>query len=468
MDNLIKGFGAHESEKDPRNIQHADISLAAAVPLIKGGVSYIPSDIHDQHQVGICTAIDRTQLREKQTGKQYSADFQYLLQKKYYDGNWDEGSSILNANKVAFKYGFLPILEWTHTIEDDRKLPYSQYIAKLQIVSDIEIQRLLGLCIDKIAGYAQVDVTDPQMIAQAIINSPQQAGIQCRFWVDSNWWTSVTGVVSWNSKDIDPLRAPAQLNGGHSIAASLFDFTLGHLFEHPNTWGINWNMEGRGHINWDNYKMTEAWVDLETTPVVNQFPTIKIGSKGIVVQTLQSMLNSLISADLLVDGNFGPKTQRVVMIFQTQNKLKVDGIVGPITWAKLQSLPIPTPQPKSLLNAIIQVESKGDDNAIGDLTLVNHAYGALQIRQGVCDNVNAKFGTTYQAQDCLGNRSTSIDIWNKYWLVYPSIVTNEDKARSWNGGPAWKTVYYLTNKTSGQITYCNNLDIYWSKVQKYL
>lgn len=121
-------------------------------------------------------------------------------------------------------------------------------------------------------------------------------------------------------------------------------------------------------------------------------------------------------------------------------------------------------KPMTYLEATIQVESGGDDNAIGDKNLTNHAYGCLQIRQGVCDTVNTHYGTTYKAQDCLGNRQVSIDIWNKYWPLFPALVTDEDKAKAWNGGPGWKLYY----GKQGYEKYTANLDIYWSKINKYL
>ncbi len=126
-----------------------------------------------------------------------------------------------------------------------------------------------------------------------------------------------------------------------------------------------------------------------------------------------------------------------------------------------------------LIDAIAQTESGGstphfplvgDDNAIGDRTLVNKAYGCLQIRQGVVDQVNAKLGTTYKAQDCLGNRDLSVLIWNTYWTIFTKLVTDEDKAKAWNGGPGWKSIY----NTSGYTTYSHNLDLYWATVQKWL
>ena len=66
--------------------------------------------------------------------------------------------------------------------------------------------------------------------------------------------------------------------------------------------------------------------------------TIKKGSKGGDVKTLQTMLNVIDNANLDVDGIFGSGTQSAVKKFQRANGLSADGIVGPKTWAVLESL----------------------------------------------------------------------------------------------------------------------------------
>lgn len=57
--------------------------------------------------------------------------------------------------------------------------------------------------------------------------------------------------------------------------------------------------------------------------------TIKIGSKGEDVKTLQKLLG------LTVDGDFGVNTDKKVKEWQTANNLAADGIVGVKTWEKL-------------------------------------------------------------------------------------------------------------------------------------
>ena len=63
-------------------------------------------------------------------------------------------------------------------------------------------------------------------------------------------------------------------------------------------------------------------------------PTLRLGSRGASVKTLQSILNEH-GAHLTVDGIFGNLTKLAVISFQGLNDLQKDGIVGRKTWEKL-------------------------------------------------------------------------------------------------------------------------------------
>jgi Putative peptidoglycan binding domain len=327
-------FGALESKFDNRTISY-EPTLAAL--FTQGGVDYLPTDIENQHTVGICTAISLTQERGKSNKKKYSADFQYLLQKKFYDLNWAEGSSILNALKVGKKYGFLPTDKWTHTTEADRNLTYMDYILKLQSIPDTEIQRLLGLCVDKILGYSQIDVNSPVAIARAIGESG--AGIICRFQVGKEWWTP-----SWLPKDINPLRPPVQVISGHAIVMSKFDYNFTTEQSLANTWGAQWNKEGTGEVIWDNYRPTESWI------IVNKIyflKDLKLGMTDPDVKLLQQFLNShgyaVAQSGAGSLGNeteyFGSLTQKALIKFQIANNIQPSvGYFGIITRTRVNSI----------------------------------------------------------------------------------------------------------------------------------
>jgi GH24 family phage-related lysozyme (muramidase) len=59
--------------------------------------------------------------------------------------------------------------------------------------------------------------------------------------------------------------------------------------------------------------------------------TVKLGSKGEDVKVLQKFLG------LNPDGDFGPNTDRKVKEWQKANGLLADGIIGPKSWALIQS-----------------------------------------------------------------------------------------------------------------------------------
>lgn len=63
--------------------------------------------------------------------------------------------------------------------------------------------------------------------------------------------------------------------------------------------------------------------------------TVKQGSNGSEVATLQAKLNELGNYGLTVDGIFGLKTETAVKDFQKKNNLTVDGVVGQKTWTAL-------------------------------------------------------------------------------------------------------------------------------------
>lgn len=81
---------------------------------------------------------------------------------------------------------------------------------------------------------------------------------------------------------------------------------------------------------WDLSGLSEKPVNENYVPPP---PTLMKGSSGEAVKVLQSKLG-MVGAD--VDGEFGKKTKEAVIAFQKKKGLKpADGIVGPMTWAKL-------------------------------------------------------------------------------------------------------------------------------------
>lgn len=106
---------------------------------------------------------------------------------------------------------------------------------------------------------------------------------------------------------------------------------------------------GNAKLKWSEYGLLSKYVDYgqydipATEPAkTTSKPVLKLGSKGKDVRYLQEKLNAL-GYNLVVDGEFGPKTEGAVKDFQKSYKLTKDGIVGPLTWDKLESVDISEP-----------------------------------------------------------------------------------------------------------------------------
>jgi len=107
-------------------------------------------------------------------------------------------------------------------------------------------------------------------------------------------------------------------------------------------------------------------------------------------------------------------------------------------------------QEDKLVKAIIQVESAGDDGAVGD---GGKSVGCLQITEQMVDDVNRISGLGYQYTDRT-DRQKSIQMYCIYTNHYSNNESDEVKARRWNGGP---------NGDRKQATV-----EYWRKVKSHL
>lgn len=109
-----------------------------------------------------------------------------------------------------------------------------------------------------------------------------------------------------------------------------------------------------------------------------------------------------------------------------------------------------------LLDALERVESNGNARAVGDN---GRALGCLQIWSSVVADVNRLTGSCYRHADAF-DRATARDIARAYLNHYASPkrigrpVTDQDRARIWNGGPTG----HRKAATTG----------YWSKVRRAL
>ncbi|MEG4573042.1 peptidoglycan-binding domain-containing protein [Microcoleus sp. N3A4] len=72
-------------------------------------------------------------------------------------------------------------------------------------------------------------------------------------------------------------------------------------------------------------------------PICSSLPTLQRNNSTAANQNVRYLQQSLVKKGdpLTTDGFFGTKTEQAVIKFQKQNKIAVDGIVGPKTWSLL-------------------------------------------------------------------------------------------------------------------------------------
>jgi peptidoglycan hydrolase-like protein with peptidoglycan-binding domain len=144
-------------------------------------------------------------------------------------------------------------------------------------------------------------------------------------------------------------------------------------------------------------------------------PTISPGATGNAVRRLQRALRRTPDLDLVVDGQFGPKTEDAVKQFQQGAGLVMDGVVGPLTWAALpDGGPMPT------------LEEGANGNVVKSLqqVLANGAPGAWNTGPGPIDGA---FGphtkASVEAFQAWGGVASDGVVGDQTWSVSPHAAS---------------------------------------------
>ena len=105
--------------------------------------------------------------------------------------------------------------------------------------------------------------------------------------------------------------------------------------------------------------------------------TLKLNSRGTLVEYLQSLLNTLGFGNLTVDGIFGNKTRDSVLNFQRNFSLVQDGIVGNNTWNKLLLFSYIVPTDVQYGYNILSINLDGLKSKYPFLDIGNIGYSSL-------------------------------------------------------------------------------------------
>ncbi len=136
------------------------------------------------------------------------------------------------------------------------------------------------------------------------------------------------------------------------------------------------------------------------------YSTVKKGSKGSDVKTLQTMLNKVDNAGLDVDGVFGSGTEKAVKAFQKSQKLTVDGIVGKNTWAAL--------------------EKAYNSSAKSTLKIDSGNYNPVSLVKGKSYSIKGKISSNYKIT------SVTVGVYKTNGTATDYVKTVKPNAKSYN------------------------------------
>lgn len=129
--------------------------------------------------------------------------------------------------------------------------------------------------------------------------------------------------IIWNNRIVAGRDGPSpwvwRKGKGHTLHLHLSVEEDERLYDDDSDWKFN-------------LKPTSEEMNAAPIPAL---PKLRSGMTGEWVKRLQEALNEAVDARLTLDGDFGPKTDRAVRIFQKERGLVADGVVGPYTWQQL-------------------------------------------------------------------------------------------------------------------------------------
>jgi peptidoglycan hydrolase-like protein with peptidoglycan-binding domain len=169
----------------------------------------------------------------------------------------------------------------------------------------------------------------------------------------------------------------------------------------------------------------------EPLPGTTIHPTVRQGSRGPAVEELQQKLNADGAAPPLVaDGIFGPMTRAAVVAFQQKYGLSPDGIVGPLTWGKIDEL--------GLASDVGRVERQWEEEVGGRIYGMTSRYTWRILDDEVKIAVKLRF-TGVAAPAAV---ATSFDAIHRTWNCFKAInaTTNQE----------YKIVFEAQQVTSGE------------------
>ncbi len=367
---IVEIPGAFPSPKDSRTIVEKATMWQRFSTAVIGVTETFKQfkNIYSQDWVGICTAAAFITGLWEATGKRYSEDFQYFLQKKYHDNvvysgqswfqPWFEGSSPYASISTAHKYGVLPKEEMDKYFIRNPQEKYPVYIDRLVKAMTPAVEaELLAKCEKIVTGYSK---TDNSLASMVTAMSEPNCFLQHRFECGNTWYgKTIEGAyysAYYSGSKIEPITVPYPTAAigvnGHQVSGAGVRNNRTYI---ANTFGPSWTGDGHAEID---YMPTETWKVYvnKTAPVIEKelllikksefkFRFTKFMGYSIKYSYDVEMLHHVLMFENCMDfipkaqrGYFGLKTIAGVRRFQQKYGILTTGFVGKLTLAKLNEL----------------------------------------------------------------------------------------------------------------------------------
>ena len=191
--------------------------------------------------------------------------------------------------------------------------------------------------------------------------------------------------------------------------------------------------------------------------------TLRKGSEGTEVAVLQRVLGSL-GYKLVPDGDFGPKTERVVKSFQKKHGLKADGIVGRRTYAALDKAYQPGVDNWTSSGVLTKAQTRAVEAPLAKpASILGHPklkglHPDLQAKTIQLINLAASEGYTLRVTQGYRSFAEQARLYAKGRTTKGPKVTNAPPGRSWHSyKAAVDLVFIVDNKVSWDWKYYNKL-----------
>lgn len=289
----------------------------------------------DQNQIPACVAhavtklVKRYWFRRKGVWLDLSSRFLDILS-NHPDWSLDMGRDPREVLKLAASVGICT----TKTLPNDTMLPLGQYRNPAVITDAMRAEAAQY----KIPGFINIP---KDLVRQAI---SLYDAVTTTFIIGSEFW-----IPSWAAKDIDPLRTPKQIVGGHQMDPNGYDAEFINV---ENEWGEAWAHGGANRydpVAWNPFTFNSwaiAELPTDLTTFLKHLPSpsdfhfnfehdMRQGDESEDVKWAQiayMILGYLAPVPPEELGIFGKKTASANALFQKANNIPpVASAIGPFT-----------------------------------------------------------------------------------------------------------------------------------------